>query len=120
MSTIIESLWAILLVTVGMKKVFEEKPVVAYRRPRYIKDEIVRSKVKRVNNDNKGMRKCDKSRCQICKYLKEDCKFNEGSRKFYINFAFDCDSKGEIYLISCAICGKKYVGSTITSFRKRY
>ena len=43
--------------------------MVAYRRPRNIKDEIVRSEVKRVNSDNKGMRKCDKSRCQICKYV---------------------------------------------------
>ena len=53
--------------------------MVAYRRPRNIKDEIVRSKVKRVNNDNKGMRKCGKSRCQICKYIKEGCEFNEGT-----------------------------------------
>ena len=93
--------------------------MVAYGKLRNIKDEIVRSKVKRVNNDNKGMRKCGKSRCQICKYVKEGCEFNEGSRKFYINFAFDCDSEGVIYLISCAKCGKKFVGSTITSFRKR-
>ena len=70
-----------------MKNVFEEKPMVAYRRPRNSKDEIVRSKFKRVNNDNRGMRKCGKSRCQICKYVKEGCEFNEGSRKFYINYA---------------------------------
>ena len=117
---IIESLWPILHVSEGMKNVFEEKSMVAYRRPRNIKDEIVRSKVKRVNNDNKGMRKCGKSRCQICKYVKEGCEFNEDSRKFYINFASDCDSEGVIYLISCAKCGKKYIGSTITSFRKRF
>ena len=93
---IIESLWPILHVLEGMKKVFERKIMVAYGKLRNIKDEIVRSKVKRVNNDNKGMRKCDKSRCQICKYVKEGCEFNEGSRKFYINFAFDCDSEGVI------------------------
>ena len=30
----------------------------------HIKNEKVRSKVKRINNDNKRMRKCGKSRCQ--------------------------------------------------------
>ena len=48
------------------------------------------------------------------------CEFNEGSRKVYFNFAFDCDSEGVIYLISCAKCGKNCVGSTITAFRKRF
>ena len=120
MGKIIESLWEIFHVSVGMKNIFEENPVVAYRRPRYIKDEIILSKVKRVNINNKGMRKGRQSRCQIFKYLKEGCEFNEGSGKFYINFAFDCDSEGEIYLILCAKCGKKYVGSAITSFRKLF
>ena len=32
------------------------------------------------------MSECCKSRCQICKYVKEDCEFNKGTRKFYINF----------------------------------
>ena len=67
------------------------------RRPRNIKDVIVRSKFKRVNNDNKRMRKCGKSRCQICKYVKEGCEFNEGSRKFYIISAFDCDTNFNNY-----------------------
>ena len=49
---IIESLWPILHVSEGMKNIFEEKPKVAYRRPRNIKDEIVCSKVKKVNNEN--------------------------------------------------------------------
>ena len=41
-------------------------------------------------------------------------------RSFCINFLFDCDSEGMIYLISCRKCKRNYVGSTITSFRKRF
>ena len=48
------------------------------------------------------MRKCGKSRCQICKFVKEGCTFDGENRSFVINFTFDCDSKGVIfYLIVC-------------------
>ena len=54
---IIESLWPILHISESMKNVFEEKPMVAYRRPRNIKDVIVCSKINSVNID-KVMREC--------------------------------------------------------------
>ena len=93
--------------------------MVDFRRPRNLKDAMVRSKVKRENNLDKGMKKCGKSRCQICKFVKEGCTFGENG-SFVINFAFDCDSKGVIYLIVCKKCCKVYVGSIITSFRQRF
>ena len=43
----------------------------------------------------------------------------EGST-YFINYSFDCDSVGVIYVIKCKTCAKIYVGSTITSFRKRF
>ena len=46
--------------------------MVAYRRPRNIKDEIVRSKVNRVNNDNKGMRKCGESRFLLLTMIQKE------------------------------------------------
>ena len=39
---------------------------------------------------------------------------------YYINFSFDCDSAGLIYLLTCKRCSKIYVASTVTSFRKRF
>lgn len=117
---IVESLWPILHASEDMKKVFVERPMVAYRRPRNLKDDLVRSKVKRQNNTDNGMRKCGKSRCQICKFVDEGCTFEGQGRTFIINFVFDCDSAGVIYLITCETCRKIYVGSTITPFRKRF
>ena len=35
-------------------------------------------------------------------------------------YCFDCDSAGVIYLLTCRRCSKIYVGSTVTSFRKRF
>ena len=41
-----------------------------------------------------------------------------GNREYYINYDFDCDSTGIVYLIECKKCGKQYIGSTVTSFKK--
>ena len=65
------------------------------------------------------MKKCGKPRCQICGFVDEDCTF-QGERTYFINFLFNCDSSGVVYILSCNPCQKIYVGSTITSFRKRF
>ena len=119
-NNIIDSLWPILHASGEMKDLFKEKPIVAFRRPRNLKDELVRSKLKRENNIVKGMYKCGKSRCQICKYVDEGCTFEGCNRMYNINFSFDCDSVGVVYQILCKTCNKRYIGSTITSFRKRF
>ena len=38
--------------------------------------------------------------------------------RHFVNFVFDCDSQGVIYMVKCKIYVKIYVGSTITAFRK--
>ena len=37
-----------------------------------------------------------------------------------INFSFDCNSPGVIYLLTCKRCSKIYAGSSVTSFQKRF
>ena len=39
---------------------------------------------------------------------------------YYVNYGFDCDSEGVVYLLKRERCHKHYVGSTINSFRKRF
>ena len=39
---------------------------------------------------------------------------------YYINYGFDCDSAGVIYLLTCQRCSNIYVGGTVTSFQKRF
>ena len=46
--------------------------------------------------------------------------FGPSEHAYYINFAFDCNSEGVVYLIICKKCKKIYVGSTVTCFRKRF
>ena len=58
-----------------------------------------------------GLKRCGKSSCLICKFVKEGRSFhnNLGNKEFYVNYDFDCDSKGNVY-----------VGSTVTLFRMRF
>ena len=65
------------------------------------------------------MEKCGKSRCQIFSYVVEAEEFEYGNKKYWLNYPFDCDSEGVIYVIRCISCSKIYVGSTITTFRNR-
>ena len=37
-----------------------------------------------------------------------------------MNCRFDCNSSDVIYLISCAVCGCQYMGTTITRFRESF
>ena len=43
----------------------------------------------------------------------ETQKFEHNGHTYWINYSFDCDSIGVIYLLKCARCFKVYVGSTI-------
>ena len=100
-----------------LKEILPETPIVSFRRPKSIKDMLVRA----VDEQVKAMFQCGKARCKIGQFIEPGstfCSFVE-KRTFCINHHFDCDSQGVIHLISWKKCGKQYVGSTITSFRYR-
>ena len=93
----------------------------AYQWPRNLRDSLVRAKVRMGDIGDKGMKKCGKSRCQICNFVEEESSFEDGrGHMYYINFSFDCDLAGVIYFLTCKRCSEIYVGSTVTSFRKRF
>ena len=78
--------------------------MISYRRPNNLKDNPVKPKLRRQIDSNRGMRRCGKARCRICKFVEEGSKF-EGNI-FGINYAFDCDSKSVVYTIKCGKCEK--------------
>ena len=73
----IESLLPILLPSEDMKNVFPDKPMVVYRRPRCLKDELVRDMVNRENDIEKGVKKCGKPYSQIYSLLKRAVRSKE-------------------------------------------
>ena len=69
---VVNSLWPVLQASEGMREILGDmKPLISFRRPRNLADNLIRSKVKKVNVEGKGMKKCDKARCQICNFVVE-------------------------------------------------
>jgi hypothetical protein len=99
-----------------------EPPMVCFRRSENLKDNLVRSKLRREEKSVVGMFKCGKKKCKICDNVIICATFKSHfeRRSFCINHRFDCDSEGIVYLISCKFCGLQYVGNTITPFRSRF
>jgi hypothetical protein len=98
------------------------KPVIAFRRPKNLKDMLVHSKicVQTDSNLQNGMNRCNNRRCEICDLVLTGNRFSSGvtGDSFYINKHFDCNSKNVVYLISCEVCAMQYVGTT-NNFRLR-
>ena len=53
-----EALWPILETSERMRDVFGSRPIVSYKRPKNLKDSLIRSKVKKAREVNVGMSKC--------------------------------------------------------------
>ena len=105
------------------KRVFKEKPLMAFRRAPNLKDSLVRAKLPKLQTEGiKGCLRCGKLRCQVCSFMSEGNSFrcSVSGREYAINSSFTCDSSGVVYLICCKVCGKQYVCSTFTTFRVRF
>ena len=96
-------------------------PMVAFRRPKSLKDILVHSDLKRQIPD-KGCRGCGDRRCRVCDFLVVGTGFKSRvtGRDFIINFRLNCNSDHVVYLLSCAKCEMQYIGSTINKFRIRF
>ena len=69
-----------------------------------------------------GCRGCCSSSCQVCKSISITEEFTSFITKktYRINHSFDCNDKCLIYLLSCKLCGKQYVGNTTDHFRSSW
>ena len=114
------------------KEAIPEAPMVAFRRPRNIKDIIVSSSIKVTSTDApaKGFHPCNK--CAACRHTHEGnvdplqhtatgstFKSNVSGEQFTIYHPLSCLSTNIIYLITCRRCGKQYVGETKRTLKTR-
>ena len=109
-------------------KVFNEPPMVAFRKPKSLRQYLVKAKVNNnaesvnVSAEVPGCYKLHNSRCRLCHVLRESDHFtsNVTKRTWRIKDHIDCKSKGVIYLVTCEDCGKQYVDETGTAFLTRH
>lgn len=108
------------------RKAVKEMPMVAFRRPKSLRDYLVHAKLRSTRAEetpgNRGTHKCSSNRCDVCNYLVEGDRFssNVTGASYTINHQLDCNARNVVYLINCKVCGLQYVGSTTTKFRLRF
>ena len=99
-------------------------PVLAFRRPRNLRDLIVRAEVPPLDSSPPtkfGTFKCT-SKCIVCKtHVKEIDSFNgHSSGTTHTTYgSITCTTSNIIYLISCRVCNIQYVGETKNTLKKR-
>ena len=105
-----------------LKSVLPKPPRVAFCNPKFLRDKLVRSKLKSEDEKKRGNFPRCRKYCDICNILYPSDKFRSTVKgeENKINFHFNCNSVCEIYLLTCKVCGKQYTESTVTKFRSRF
>lgn len=69
-----------------------------------------------------GSKPCDSSKCRTCPFVITCHNFTglEDDINYAITSNLDCSSRGIIYLASCSLCEKQYVGQTENTLRERW
>ena len=96
-------------------KVFENIPIVGFRRAKSLKDIIVRAKVAAIEKKKGSCRSCGGTRCEICKHVVTTETFRSFSTKRENCIKannLSCRSNNVVYFSSCKACSKQYTGST--------
>ena len=101
--------------------VLPSPPRLDFRNAKTLKDHLARSKLK-TTYQKPGVTICGRKNCAICHILHQGDTFESSNtgKQYKINFSFNCNSRNVIYLLTCKICEKQYVGSTVTTFRSRF
>ena len=104
-----------------VKKVFTPKPMVSFRSGRKLVSYLVRAKLSPLERKVDSF-KCKGKGCQTCLNVNETDSFASSLTKeeYKINHCFNCDKKCMIYLLTCKVCLRQYVGQTVDEFRLRW
>lgn len=105
----------------SVKQLHAYKPIIAYSRPKNIKDLLVQSKFTDNNTRTFSSVKCNRRRCSHCCNIVEDSTISSSftGDQFDLRYNTDCTSKNVIYLITCKKCQVQYVGQTGQNVSKR-
>ena len=105
------------------QQVFQDIPIVGFRKGKSLKDMLVRAKVPPVEGDKGKSQECSGNKCKMCPWVKNTSEFTDKNGVSYsirTGSSLDCNSTNVIYLLTCKSCGIQYVGSCTTKFRERF
>jgi hypothetical protein len=94
---------------------------VAFRRPKSIKDTLVRAVVSRPSSTVGQCKPCGDKRCKCCLQLQHAQVFHSKTtgKEYKIFCNVNCKTPNVVYLLDCHLCGSQYVGESVQPFNKR-
>ena len=120
---IVDKNWSIIESSNELKDIYQNKPVMAFKRPKSLRDFLVQARLKPNSDDdnqNGECRPCGRKRCQCCKMITSAGTVKSSPwATVRLRQNTDCTTEKVVYLISCSSCNKQYVGETKGSLNKR-
>ncbi|PJE77901.1 hypothetical protein CI610_03169 [invertebrate metagenome] len=122
-SSILHNHWRIIESSATLKRIFPEPPLLAYRRPKNVRDLVVSSKLHSSASvvTTGSFNTCSKKTCKLCPYTESTDTFKcvINNRVYHILQTLTCTSANVVYLLSCKKCKMQYVGETSTKLNIR-
>ena len=112
--TILKKHYHLLQSDQNLSKVFPDPPSVAFRRPKSIRNHLIRGDILPTKKELTCTMPCGKN-CKICKCLSSETEITNPKVKKTIQRIKDfgtCDSRNLIYAVRCKKCNVLYVGHT--------
>ena len=102
-------------------KIFKKPPFLAFRKPKSLKDILVRADISPRSDYNGQCQTCDSRRYMTCKNIQCTQKFSstDTGEEFIIFGNANCKTENIIYLLECAICGLQYIEEIKQQLSKR-
>jgi len=119
--TLISQIWPILNYSEKCRQVFTHMPLFASRRERNLKDRLVKAEFGQKHNVLFIQSSCNRPNCKYCIKIKKTKNFKSSitQEKFKKKQIGDCETRNIIYMVSCSLCRKQYIGQTKRPFRNR-
>ena len=104
-----------------VKNLFSPGHMVSFRGARKLSSYFVRAKVYPLEHKVRSCH-CSKKWCQVCLNVTETGSFTSTStnKASKINHLFNCTEKCIVYLLTCGVCLKQYLGQTVDEFQNRW
>ena len=104
-----------------MRKAVPEPPLIAYRRPKNLRDLLVRAEVIPRERKQPGTRPCGGRGCKTCPMLQtmDSITSHITGNTHKIKTSASCKSTNVVYVIRCQRCDLQYVGETEQALHER-
>jgi hypothetical protein len=115
-SNIIKKHWNTMTKDPNLLKTYNKPPMLGFKQPQNLRNLLCHAKLPREKTTRRklvGIKPCNEP-CNLCPYINASKEFSSSQtkEKFQMTDAFNCSSKGVIYLTTCTHCNKQYVGQT--------